>query len=578
MIDKQIMKFPLVKKVLPLLASLSSLQAIFIIGQAFGLGKGITLLWEGKDLKATLFYLVVFFVSYIFRHACIYIRDQKLHEIASETTKVLRENLLQKIFRMGPKIMQEQGTGNITTMALEGIQQVENYLVLILSKMMNMMLVPFIVLLAIFYLDKTTAFILLLVFPLIILFMIILGYAAQSKANNQYKTFQMLSNHFIDSLRGIDTLKFLGISKNYEKSVYQSSENFRRATMSTLKVAILSTFALDFFTTLSIAVVAVFLGLRLLEGQMLLFPALTVLILAPEYFLPIREFANDYHATLDGKNALTKIQEILAIKEMTLGEQKLLPWQKESVLSVKNISFSYENQMTLNEISFEAKGFQKIGIMGLSGAGKSTLINLLAGFLEPSGGKITYNETSLAHFYEKDWLRQVIYLPQNPYIFQMSVKENVAFYRPDASIKEIEEAIDKVGLTTFINELPEGLDTILGEGARRLSGGQSQRIALARALLDQSRKIILFDEPTAHLDIETELELKEKMLPLMENRLVFFSTHRMHWMKEMDHILVLADGSIKEQGSFEQLKEQGNLFRYFNQVLKGKGQIDGDKN
>ena len=156
---------------------------------------------------------------------------------------------------------------------------------------------------------------LLLIFPLIIIFMIILGYAAQAKADRQYKAFQLLSNHFIDSLRGIDTLKVFGLSKRYGRSIYNTSEAFRKATMSTLRIGILSTFALDFFTTLSVAIVAVLLGLRLIKQEVFLFPALTVLILSPEYFLPVRDFSSDYHATLDGKNAMTAVREVLELPE-----------------------------------------------------------------------------------------------------------------------------------------------------------------------------------------------------------------------------------------------------------------------
>lgn len=224
-----------------------------------------------------------------------------LDTFSYERSKELREQLLTKIFRLGPNVVQKNGTGNMVTMALEGISQTENYLQLILTKMMNMMIIPWIILAFVFTQDIRSGVTLLIVFPIIIIFMIVLGYAAQSKADKQYAAFQMLSNHFIDSLRGIDTLKLFGLSKKYAGSIYHTSERFRKATMSTLKIAILSTFALDFFTTLSVAVVAVFLGLSLLNGTILLFPALVTLILAPEFFLPIRDFSSDYHATLDGK-------------------------------------------------------------------------------------------------------------------------------------------------------------------------------------------------------------------------------------------------------------------------------------
>jgi ATP-binding cassette subfamily C protein CydD len=568
MIDKQIMKLPGMKQLLGLLAGLSFLQALFIIGQAYGLARAITGLWEGRPLEEQWGWILLFFCSFIARQAVIYFRSKRLDDYSYQQAADLRDQLLEKLFRVGPQIAQQQGTGNVTTMVLEGINQVENYLKLILAKIMNMSIIPWVILALVFYLDWESGLVLLLVFPLIIIFMIILGYAAQSKADKQYKVFQVLSNHFIDSLRGIDTLKFFGISKQYSKSIYTTSERFRQATMNTLKIAILSTFALDFFTTLSVAVVAVLLGLRLINEVILLFPALTVLILAPEYFLPIRDFSSDYHATLDGKNAMDAMNAILDLPEnkgVTIG---LPTWSTESQLQVK-MRYDYEEKLGA-EADFTVKGYQKIGIIGMSGSGKSTLINVLSGFLRPNESQIRFNDHELPAFDQPQWQEQLIYIPQNPYIFQRSVRENIAFYHPEATDDEILKAVEVTGLTDLVNELSEGLDTKLGEGARTLSGGQAQRIALARAFLDQERKILLFDEPTAHLDIETEVELKERMLPLMDDHLVFFATHRLHWLAEMDYLLVMDHGQLVEQGTLEELKQKNGAFMRLSQALRGE--------
>lgn len=568
MIDKKLLQLPGIKKILMLLAGSAVLQAIFIIGQAYGLAMTITHLWNGEGLNNQIYWILLFFGSFALRHLGTYAREHVLEEYAYQQAKDLRSQLLQKIFRLGPQVVQKQGTGSVVTTALDGIDQVEEYLHLILPKMLNMMIIPWILLVAIFLLDWESGVVLLIVFPLIIIFMIILGYAAQSKADKQYKVFQLLSNHFIDSLRGIDTLKFFGISKQYSKSIYTTSERFRKATMSTLKVAILSTFALDFFTTLSVAVVAVLLGLRLINEGIFLFPALTVLILAPEYFLPIRDFSSDYHATLDGKNAMDAVHQILDLPEaqgVTIG---LPTWSADSQLSVA-MDYHYEDKLGAT-VDFKVQGYKKIGIIGMSGSGKSTLINLLSGFLRPEESQISFNEQVLTAFDQPQWQEQLIYIPQHPYIFQRSVRENIAFYHPQASDAEILKAIEVTGLTDLLKELPQGLDTILGEGARTLSGGQAQRIALARAFLDQERKILLFDEPTAHLDIETEVELKERMLPLMDNHLVFFATHRLHWLAEMDYLLVMDHGKLVEQGTLEELKQKNGAFTKLSQALRGE--------
>ncbi|WP_142965153.1 thiol reductant ABC exporter subunit CydD [Enterococcus casseliflavus] len=560
MIDKQIMKLPGMKQLLGLLAGLSFLQALFIIGQEYGLARAITGLWEGRPLEEQWGWILLFFCSFIARQAVIYFRSKRLDDYSYQQAADLRDQLLEKLFRVGPQIAQQQGTGNVTTMVLEGINQVENYLKLILAKIMNMSIIPWVILALVFYLDWESGLVLLLVFPLIIIFMIILGYAAQSKAEKQYRTFQLLSNHFIDSLRGIDTLKLFGVSKKYGKSIFASSERFRKATMASLKVGILSTFALDFFTTLSIAVVAVLLGLRLINEGILLFPALTILILAPEYFLPIRDFSSDYHATLDGKNAMTAVTEILHQPEAQVPAVTVPRWQEDAQLTIDQLAFSYEEKAALADINLNVTGFKKIGIIGLSGSGKSTLINTLSGFLVPDSGEITLGGAKTTAFRQASWQEQLIYIPQNPYIYRLTLQENVAFYQPTATKEAVLKAIEVAGLTELLAELPQGLDTMLGEGERHLSGGQAQRIALARAFLDQQRKILLFDEPTAHLDIETEVALKERMLPLMENRLVFFATHRLHWMEEMDEIIVMDQGRIVEQGTLAQLQQKQGAF------------------
>lgn len=570
MVDKAIMRLPNIQKIMGVLAGYAILQALFIIGQAYTLATVITNLWEGQGLSSQLAMVGLFFLSYSARHGVTFLRDKLLDTYAQKQAQELRSQLLAKLFRLGPVVVQEQGTGNMITMALEGISQVENYIHLILAKMMNMMIVPWLILAVIFLLDWESGVTLLLIFPLIIIFMIILGYAAQAKADRQYKAFQLLSNHFIDSLRGIDTLKVFGLSKRYGRSIYNTSEAFRKATMSTLRIGILSTFALDFFTTLSVAIVAVLLGLRLIKQEVFLFPALTVLILSPEYFLPVRDFSSDYHATLDGKNAMTAVREVLELPEREEQQKALPKWTSTTSLMLEQMSFSYDGHTeTIQPFDFATTGFKKIGVIGMSGSGKSTFISCLSGFLTPHSGAIQVADQSLTSFAQTDWQKQMSYIPQSPYLFQLTLRENIAFYTPEATEAEILEAIEVVGLNELVAELPEGIDTPIGQGARALSGGQAQRIALARAFLDKERKILLFDEPTAHLDIETEVEIKERMLPLMENRLVFFATHRLHWMHQMDLILVIEQGKIVEQGTFAELTaKQGHFYDLTKQMRR----------
>lgn len=554
------------------LVGLYVLQAFLILGQGLGLAALLTGLWRGQSLASQITWLVLFIICYLLRHGLTEIGNSWLDKYARTAAQDFRKQLLKKVFNLGPAIVQREGTGNMVTLALDGISEVENYIHLIYSKVISMMIIPIILLIVCFWLDWISGIVMLLVYPLIVLFMIILGYAAKAKADRQYAAFQVLSNHFIDSLRGIDTLKYLGLSKRYSRSIYRSSERFRKSTMSVIKVAMLSTFALDFFTTLAIAILAVFLGLRLINGHLLLFPALAILILAPEYFLPIRNFASDYHATLNGKNSFHAVLRIINMPLPKRPQVDLHAWTANDKLRLKQVQFAYPHaESELQNINLTVAGNQKVGIIGMSGAGKTTLINLLSGFLMPKSGEISIQGHAVDSLNIKSWQKQILYIPQNPYIFGDTLRNNIAFYTPDVSDKQIQEAVHVVGLDQLVAELPQGLDTMIGNGHRTLSGGQAQRITLARAFLDASRKVMIFDEPTAHLDIETELELKKRMLPLMDGRLVFFATHRLHWMKQMDYILVLKDGRLVEQGTYQQLLDKQGYFTELMNRTRGRG-------
>lgn len=558
MIDKQLFKIDGAGSILKKLAGLEILQAFFIVGQALALASVLSKLWAGQPLDWLL--LITFAACFIARQLISTLRDSMLEKYSGRVAEELRQQLLNKVFRDGQALVQKQGTGSLITMSLDGVDEVRQYIKLIYSKVLTMMIVPVLIFVGVLFLSWTSAVILLVMYPLIVLFMIILGHAAQDRAIKQFGNFQILSNNFIDSLRGIDTLKYLGLSKRYSKSIFNLSEGFRKKTMAVLKVAMLSTFALDFFTTLSIAIIAVFLGFDLMNGKIALFPALGILILAPDYFLPIRDFAGDFHATLNGKNAFKRINELINLPEEKTNDLPLKTWSAQDQLKIKNLKFTYQKGTEIGPVSLQVQGFKKIGIIGMSGSGKTSLINLLSGFLTPDQVQIELQGQKTTTMNIPAWQRQMTYIPQEPYVFTKSLRENIAFYNPQASDDEIKQAIHIMGLDALLNDLPNGLDTVIGRGKRVLSGGQSQRIALARAFLDPKRKIMIFDEPTTHLDIETEIDLKKRMMPLMQNKLVFFATHRLHWLKEMDYILVMDHGQLVEQGSYEQLQQNQGYF------------------
>ncbi|MDH5012247.1 thiol reductant ABC exporter subunit CydD [Weissella cibaria] len=573
MLDKRLFKFPGARQALGVLSLLTLIQALAIIGQGRFLSVAITDLWGGHQLTSIGVVIVWFMLAYLLRQVMGVAKQYALAPFADKTTASLQTQLTQKYAALGPRTVANQGTGKSVTLAVEGIDQVHDYLTLVLVKLFDMSITPWLILLYIATINFKEAVFLFVIYPVIVIFMIVLGLAAQAKADREYETFNRLSNHFVDSLRGLTTLKQLGLAKQYAQNIYDVSEDHRKATMSTLKIAILSTFALDFFTTLSIAVVALFLGLGLMDGATHLLPALTILVLAPEYFLPIRNFANDYHATLNGKNALADI--------MTLLEQPVEPetnryvrqsqrWQATDTLTLEQVSFSYPNadRPALQQINLTLTGHAKVALVGTSGSGKSTLLNLLGGFLV-GDGDVKINEQALPHLQQRQWQEQIQVLPQHPYIFHDTLRANLAFYAPDQRDEDLIAVLQQVGLADWFASLPDGLDTLIGEGAMQTSGGQAQRIGLARIMLDEERRVLLLDEPTAHLDIETEALLKETMLPVFDNRLVIFATHRLHWLRQMDWIIVMRDGQIAEQGTLADLIANNGYFVTLQAAMRG---------
>ncbi|MBS1007623.1 thiol reductant ABC exporter subunit CydD [Leuconostoc suionicum] len=549
MIDKRLFALPGIISSLVILVILTGIQAFSIIFQGVFLARAITDLWQGRSIDQTLINVLLFAFSFVMRQLLIVLKNNYMSKFADHTVEKYRIQLLAKYAEIGPSIIKQSGTGNAVTTLGAGLDNIKNYFQLLLIKVFDLSIIPWLILLYIAYLKWEQGLFLLLVFPVVILFFIILGLAAQSKADAEFANFKNLNNRFVDALRGLPTLKQLGLSQSYGDEIYNISEDYRKTTMRTLRIAITSTFALDFFTTLSVAIVAVFLGMDLMNARMALFPALTILILAPEYFLPLRNFADDYHATLNGKNSLTDVLEVIDTKIVgPQDELQLNKWQAESELSLNAVQFSYDSKVTLKNISLHAKGYQKIALVGESGSGKSTLLSILGGFLQPDQGTININGQEIKHLTQQQWQKQFFYMPQTPYIFHESLRDNIRFYAPSASDEAISEAIEKAGLSSLIDELPAGLNTVIGESGRQLSGGQAQRVALARMLLDSSRKVLLFDEPTAHLDIETEIDLKRTMSTILDKHLVFFATHRLHWLDQMDLVIVIREGRIVETG------------------------------
>lgn len=582
--DRNLLGYKGVRPVFAAVGFLTLVQSLSILLLAKSLAEVVSALFAGEPLKEQWGTALLFLLAFLVRHASAQLMSGLSYRFAEKTSGQMRREMMDKLFRFGPRMAGDQGTGTLVTLALEGVSKFRTYLELIIPRMVGMGITPWVLLLYVFVQDKTSGVILTLTMPIIVVFMILIGTTAQKQMDRQLASYRTLSNHFVDSLRGLETLKFLGRSKDHKRSIATVSDRYRSATMKTLRVAFLSSFALDFFTMLSVASVAVSLGVRLVNGHMTLVTGLTILILAPEYFLPVRLVGADFHATLDGKEAGEKMKSIIDREtaqavfleedgkpSVTEGERvsasvcqlpgDIFTWSDDSVLSLHGISVRHEENgpASLENVNLQFAGSRTIGIIGESGAGKSTLIDILAGFLHPSEGAVAVNGAKVSGLTDDAWRRQTSYIPQRPYIFSGTLADNVRFYHPEASMEAVEAAVKAAGLSPLADSLPQGLLEPIGGGGRRLSGGQEQRVALSRALLSD-RPVMLLDEPTAHLDIETEYELKETMLPLFEGKLVFLATHRLHWMADMDLIIVMKQGKVAEIGTHRELLERRGAY------------------
>lgn len=542
-------KLPIKKSLIILLILLSFLEAACIVMQAAFLAKSIvSLFYNDYNIFK---YSAFFFFGYLLRTLFLHLEQYFTELEAISLEKRLRKKLIKKYISNGADFTLKEGTGKLVTLAIEGIGQIKSFYELSVSKKMRTVIIPIMIVIYIFYTDKTSALLISSFIPVIVIFMILLGITAKEMANRQYKKYRILSNNFIDTIRGIETLKFLGISKQYLPIMEKKNAEYRKSTMNTLKYAFLNSFALDILTTLAIAFLAVRLGILLLSGDTNLLPSLTVLLIAPEFFLPMKQAATDYHASLNGQVAY---EEVLGILNKQISDEGTYTRVLEfNNIEFKDVCYKKDDTDILSNINFRLRKGDRICFVGHSGSGKTSLISLVTGFSKQTSGKIILNDKEI-DLKNSNWINNVSYISQFPYIFPDTIKNNILYYTDrKVSAKELEEVCDMVGLLPLVSTLERGFDTNIGEGGIELSGGESQRIAIARALISK-RDVVILDEPTSHLDIETEYEIKKKLLHLFKGKTVIIATHRLHWLNDMDYILHLENGKIKDLDSLKNYK------------------------
>ncbi|WP_127960050.1 heme ABC transporter permease/ATP-binding protein CydD [Serratia microhaemolytica] len=482
----------------------------------------------------------------------------------------LRAQVLDKLQQLGPAWIQGKPAGSWASVIIEQIEEMQDYYARYLPQMYLAVMIPVLILFALFPVNWAAGLILLATAPLIPLFMALVGMGAADANQRNFVALARLSGNFLDRLRGLDTLRLFHHGERESAQLARATEDFRQRTMEVLRLAFLSSAVLEFFAAVSIAVVAVYFGFSYLGelnfgsygAGVTLFAGFLVLILAPEFFQPLRDLGSFYHAKAQAVGAAEALEQFLNAEgeaEPRGQGQQQLPAQQAVTLQAQALEILSPNGVVLaGPITFQLAANQRVALVGPSGAGKSSLLNVLLGFL-PYRGSLQVNGIELSQLSPAEWRQQLGWIGQNPHLPAQTVRENILLGAVDASAEELQQAIDHAYVSEFLPRLPNGLESELGDGAARLSVGQAQRIAVARALLSP-RTLLLLDEPTASLDAASERLVMQALDHASYQQTTLLVTHQLQEAEQYDQIWVMDHGQIVQQGNYATLSRQAGLF------------------
>jgi ATP-binding cassette subfamily C protein CydD len=537
-------------------------------------------------------WLLALLPIFALRFALVRASERVAFQAGAQLRQDLRAQLLGHIQRLGPVWLHGQARGDLVNSVVNGVEALEGYYARYLPTMSITALVPLAILVAVFPADWISGLVLLLTAPLIPFFMWMIGKGTEELNQKQWRKLAYLSARFLDTLQGLTTLKLLGASRREAAVVAQVSDDYRTSTMQVLRVAFLSSVVLEFLSTASIALVAVLIGFRLMWGDLLFFPGLFVLLLAPEYYAPLRNTGTVYHLRMEAIGAAERMVQVLqtplpvvraappespiALSSSSRASgQDQRSWARGAAgrasdshgsaglppsLTFDAVHFAYApGRPALAGCSFTAPAGKVTAIVGASGAGKSTVLNLLLGFVQAQQGSIRADGVELAAMDEAAWLAQIAWVPQQPHVFSGTVVDNIRLGRSDATLQQVEQAARAAQADGFIRTLPQGYTTPLGERGAGLSGGQVQRLALARAFLKDAPVLVL-DEATANLDAHSQEAVMRALAELAHGRTVLMLAHRLRTLALAEHIVVLDAGRVVEAGTRDELQHAGGAF------------------
>jgi thiol reductant ABC exporter CydD subunit len=465
------------------------------------------------------------------------------HRSSAAVKSQLRRAFLQRAIDLGPSWLGSRRAAQLETLGTRGLDGLDTYFARYLPQLILAVVVPVVVLVAVATQDRVAAGIMMVTLPLIPLFMGVVGFSTRARTARRLSALQRLAGQFMDSVAGLTTLKIFGAAASQARRVGLATDALRRETLGTLRVAFMSSLVLELLASLSVAVVAVTVGLRLVNGGLDFFTGLFVLVLAPEAYQPLRALAAEFHASADGVAAADQVFEVLETPQPEHGSCRAVPDPSEQPVRIEQATVRYPDQPepVLTGFSLAADPGQIVALVGASGAGKSTVLGVLLGYVPLESGRVTIGDRDLSELDLTLWRTRVAWVPQRPYLFAGSLAENITLGRPHAPHSAIDNAIASAGLTGMVARLPAGLDTILGECGYGLSAGERQRVALARAFVMDAQLLVL-DEPTANLDGDTEASILSVIRRMSPGRTVVMAAHR-------QPLVAMADRTVQLDGA-----------------------------
>ncbi|WP_318474816.1 heme ABC transporter permease/ATP-binding protein CydD [Photobacterium leiognathi] len=558
----------LAKRWLMLSVGLGFLSGLLLVGQAALLASILhQLIIEHVDKYSLINQFVGLFIIIGLRALCSWGREIFGYRCGEQIRLHIRQLILNRLQSLGPAYIKGKPAGTWASLVLEQVEEMQDFFARYLPQMSLSVLIPVVILFAVFPLNWAAGLIFLLTAPLVPLFMALVGLGAADANRRNFKALQRLSGHFYDRLQGLSTLRLFDRAEAEAENLHAASHVLRKRTMEVLRLAFLSSAVLEFFSAISVAIVAVYFGFAFI-GELnfgnygipiSLFTGLFILVLAPEFYQPLRDLGTFYHAKAQAIGAAESIVEFLNIEadEMTDGSKALANPEKIQISVTDLEVLSPEGQKLAGPLTFDINANEHVALVGPSGAGKTSLLNALLGFL-PYGGSIKVNGIELKELNHSEWRQAISWVGQNPLLVHGTIYDNITLGNPLAEQAQVTQVAKEAYADEFINRLEKGYQHHVGDRSGGLSVGQAQRIAVARAMLQQGAFWIL-DEPTASLDANSERLVLESLDRAVQQHTTLMVSHRLDQLHAMDRVLVMENGKLVQNGAFTEISQYGLL-------------------